>query len=102
MTKKLWTVTVSTEFEMAVLAETQEEALRHAKKNSSDELTYCELDYHVSTQAPPADLDDTFPYGECSTDRTVGDWKRELGVSHPMDQRLARLREVAEAEGASK
>ncbi len=103
--KKLWTGNVSIDFEMAIYAETEQEALRLAKKHAREELENLDgLDITVAPGAPSSDLDDALPWGDFGSghEQTVGELKEKLGVQSPKDTLLARAREAAAKEGASK
>lgn len=75
--KKLWTASVSVDFEMAIWAESKEEAMRIAKENATEE--HDNLDPHwdiaVSDTSPPKYLDDSFPYGDDDRNLSVGEIK---------------------------
>lgn len=104
MNKKLWTGSVSIDFDMAIWAETKEEAFKLAKDHALDEFFTLSDSFAVSVSdsPPPADLDDAIPWGDFGgeKERTVAELKRELGIVDPMLERLRRLSEIAKAETA--
>lgn len=106
MSKKLWTGSVMVDFEMAIYAETEEEALKIAKRSAWEELRNLDTgdaSITVSHYAPPGYLDDALPWGEFGDDRerTVGEIKAELGVESPTDTLLKRAREAAAKQGGA-
>jgi hypothetical protein len=102
--KKLWTGKVSLDFEMAVYAESEEEALRAARKGAQEEImnhyAYDSL-VTVSPYAPPSFLDGTLPWGdfEGEPERDVATLKAELGVDSPTRMLLERVRGVTARRG---
>ncbi len=105
--KKLWVGYVSIEFEMAIYAETKEEALKLAKKHTPEEvesLSGHDYSVHISDHAPSVALDDSLPWGDFGSEkeRTVGDLKEELGMETGYDALMRQAREVAAKEGVGK
>lgn len=101
VTKKLWTGSVSIDFEMAIWAETKEEALKLAKDNALDEFETLHdgFDVSVSDSPPGGDLDDAIPWGifDGEKERTVAQLKSELGIVGTRIERLRKLEEEIKA-----
>ncbi len=103
MTKKLWTADVAISFEMAIWAETEDEARKLAKKHAPEELENIggagDFDIGISDTPPGPDLNDALPWGDFGGERekTVGALKKELGVEHPMEERMRKLSEAIRA-----
>ncbi len=74
--KKLWTAHVSVNFEMAIVAESHEEAIAIAKQNASDEHNNLSPRWYIDVHhvPPPVELDDSIPYGS-DDDQTVAEIK---------------------------
>ena len=93
--KKLWTANVTVEFEMAIYADTVEEARRLAKRHAPEELENIAdgFDIDVSATPPPPDLNGCLPWGDFGSEgeRTVAQLKKELGVEHPLEARMSQL-----------
>ncbi len=75
--KKLWTASVSVDFQMAIWAESEAEAMRVAKENATEEHDNLDprWDICVSGMAPPRYLDDSYAYGDDEQRLTVGEIK---------------------------
>lgn len=106
MAKKLWTADVCISFEMAIYAETEDEARKLARKHAPEELDNIgnDFDISVSDTPPPADLNDALPWGDFGSghERTVGELKKELGVEHPLEARMSKLAEALKSRAEVK
>jgi len=102
MSKKLWTANVTCDFEMAIYAETLDEALKIAKRHAPEELDNIGdvFDVVIMDMVPPPDLNYALPWGDFGSEpeRTVRELKAELGVKHPLEARMADLANALKAK----